>query len=146
MRIPLTKTGFLLSNLINLECSHVFKWEVRRLLRSMLLMTTSYMDLWNGVKIKYVCRYGRHLFLFQLSNDRFYIFILYESISQIKKHSSSVARKKNVMYYTANDTFTNIAQKKYCWLYDDMPFLRETKVRVTHVTIRDSRLITNFCM
>ena len=73
-------------------------------------------------------------------------FIFSFSISQIKKHSSSVARKKNVMYYTANDTLTNIAQKKYCWLYDDMPFLRETKVRVTHVTIRDSRLITNFCM
>ena len=65
-----------------------------------------------------------------------YIFILYESISQIKKHSSSVARKKNVMYYTANDTFTNIAQKKYCCLYDDMPFLKETKVRVTLHTLQ----------
>lgn len=62
-------------------------------------------------------------------------FIFSFSISQIKKHSSSVARKKNVMYYTANDTLTNIAQKKYCWLYDDMPFLRETKVRVILVTL-----------
>ena len=40
------------------------------------------------------------------------------------------------MYYTANDTLTNIAQKKYCWLYDDMPFLRETKVRVTQVILQ----------